>query len=179
MTSMIKYLPDSIRDIAELADLCVVNDPDKDEMYSDMDADTDDFYVPSATSDGIQHWENVMGVTSHGDATIEERRFTLMSRVNNRAPFSERRIRGMLDTLLGSANYTFTMTLASFDLVVTLDLGTKYQINSVIEMLENVVPAHIDITVALKYNTHQILSGYTHEELSAYTHTELQETLMN
>lgn len=173
--NMIDYLPDNLRRVREFSELCTVNDPDKAEMKGDMDIDTDDFFTPSATADGIERWESIMQITAPGGATIEERRFTLSSRVNNRSPFSEKRIIGMLDTLLGNVNYDFTMSLSTFILTVDLEIGTKYMIDSVKELLNNVVPAHIDVMVNIKWNTHQMLSVYTHEQLSEHTHSEIQE----
>lgn len=175
--SMIKYLPAHLRGIRELSELCTVNDPDKDEIKTNMDNDADDFYIPSATIDGIERWEAVMHITS-GEATIDERRFKLSSRVNNRAPFSEKRIREMLDNLLGNEHYEFIMTTATFQLEILLDVGTKHQINTVTDMLDNILPAHIKLVMNIEYNTHQVLGGFTHEHLSEYTHSQLQDTLL-
>ena len=47
------------------------------------------------------------------------------------------------------------------------------------EMLEEVIPANMEIDLSLLYNQHETLAKFTHKELAKYTHRQIREEVLS
>lgn len=168
---MINYLP--FKDVVELRALCEINQPDKDEMGERLIQDTDNIYPATADEMGVARWEKMLNITP--DGTLKERKFKLKSVINNYAPYTERRIKGMIDNLIGVDKYTFDLN--GYDLEVRLQLGTKSNLKAVDELLNNTLPAHIQYLASLQYNSYSMLN-YTHSDLGTMTHEQIKAGIL-
>lgn len=166
------YTP--FKDVAEFNALCDINQVDKDEIKLILEQINDNFYPANADEEGVARWEKITGVKAEG--TLNERKFKLKSVVNNHAPYTERRIKGMINNLVGEGNYTFNLTGLSLE--VRLQLGTKSNLKTVEELLNNTLPAHLSYLASLQYNSNSMLMGMTHAQLSTMTHTHLKEGIL-
>ena len=172
------YLPTAMWEIAELKAICEAEQPEKVHIIACMNQDLDDTFIPTISEDGIEHWESMLGIVPPGDATVSDRQFELLARVNNHAPFSYNRILQMMDAVMGGRNYDFTPSFETFELEVRIHLGSKYKLRTITTMLENCIPAHIALHIDLKYNSHQTLGGFTHSTLAKYTQKQLRDSVI-
>ena len=168
---MKRYQP--LKDVVELIALCDINQPDKDEMFNILDQNTNNFYPETANEEGVARWEQMLGITP--DGTLKERKFKLKSVINNYAPYTERRIKSMINTLIGEDKYTFDLN--GYELEVRLQLGTKNNLKAVDELLNNTLPAHIQYLASLQYNSYSMLN-YTHSDLGTMTHEDIKAGIL-
>lgn len=171
---MINYLPPKLREYAEFNALCDMDESDR--IKASFEQDTNNFYplAEYVDNEGLERWEKITGITAEGN--IKERQFNLKTVINNHAPYTERRIKGMINNLIGEGNHTFNM--AGFTLTVKLSLGTKSNLKAVDMLLNNTLPAHIAYEASLQYNTNGDLSTFTHSQLNTYTHQSLAEDII-
>lgn len=60
-----------------------------------------------------------------------------------------------------------------------VNLINKKKFSMVKEMLEEVIPANMEIDLSLLYNQHTTLAKFTHRELSKYTHKQIREEVLS
>ena len=100
------------------------------------------------------------------DDTLENRRFRIMSRWNNKIPYTVQILRNKLETLCGKDGYSLKVIHGEYRVVVRVNLINKKNFSMVKEMLEEVIPANMEIDLSLLYNQHETLAKFTHKELS-------------
>ncbi|WP_432358823.1 putative phage tail protein [Sporosarcina sp. UB5] len=74
---------------------------------------------------------------------IETRRFRLLSRHQEQAPYTNKVLRQLLDGLLGTGNYEFKRNTAEKWITVKLELTVKGQFETVEFTLERITPQNM------------------------------------
>ena len=146
---IIEYLPPVLAEIREFKVLGGAEDLQLDNLKSEINSLTNELFVTTAESTGLDRWEKILNITN-SSIDVEFRRFRILSRLNS-------------------------FGLTEYKLKVSLTLYTKEYEKEVRRMLDEVVPANLVIDFGLLYNTHEILGRFTHEQLSKYTHQKLRE----
>ena len=132
-------------------------------------------YVLTAHEDGIARFESELGIIPREDASLEDRRFEVLTKLRNRPPYTKRALKMLLDSLLGVGMYTLTIETSKYDVTVSVELTRKNQVNAVADLLRRIVPANMFCTVKVKYNQYYMLSKFTYAELKQYTYRDLRE----
>jgi len=135
-------------------------------------------YFNTADENGIAVFERLLGIHPPDDATLEERRFKVGSMWNSTLPYNYQYLTTKLEALVGSSRYSISFPTA-LTLRVRIDLRSSKMMDSVREMLEEVIPCNIVIDLMLQYNEYQDYFENTHNELTQYTHTTLREGIFD
>lgn len=171
--NLIDYLPPFIRNVRECES--IMNDgeqPEIDLVWIAIKNAMKDQFISDATENGVRRWEEILGIVSKDTLTLNERKFTILTKVNETLPFTLSTLKERLKSLCGENN--FSAVVDGFSLIVRVALAAKNNINDVDALLKRIVPANMVIDLSIKYNPHETLEKYTHEELHAYTHEELR-----
>lgn len=172
---LMNYLPHILREVREFK--AILNDAEQPEMVAMWGAADDalkDQFVVDATENGVARWEKILGITSKATATLDERKFTILSRINEQIPFTLRTLEEALDSLCGSDGYSVQLKENEYTLIVKVALVAASNYNDVKNLLDRVVPANMVIRLEVLYNPHNIFKASTHQELNAYTHYQLR-----
>ena len=172
---LINYIPHIIRDVKEYKS--VLNDGEEAEVESlwlSLDDALNDQFIHSATENGVSRWEKLLKISPKATATLDERKFTILSKLNGQLPFTIRRLEEILMEFCGEGNYLIDLDHNNYILNVKLGLSAKSKFDDVTVMLRRIVPANLIINVSIMFNTHRVLSAYTHRKLSEYTHYGLR-----
>lgn len=176
---LMDYLPHIIREVREYK--AILNDAEQPEMVAMWGAADDalkDQFIEEATENGVSRWEKILRIDSKATATLDERKFTILSRINEQLPFTLRTLTESLDSLCGADGYTVQLKENEYTLIVRVALEAASNYNDVKELLDRVVPANIVIQLTVLYNAHKVFTPYTHQELKAYTHYQLRNEVL-
>lgn len=176
---LINYLPHIIREVREYK--AIMNDAEQPEMVAMWGAADDalnDQFIADATENGVKRWEKILGIEAKATATLDERKFTILSRINEQLPFTLRTLETSLDSLCGADGYTVRLDANNYALYVRVALEAASKYNDVKKLLDRVVPANISIHLTVLYNAHYVFRPYTHQELKAYTHYQLRNEVL-
>ena len=176
---LLEYLPDHMRAFLEMHALLQAEQPTMDQLWADLYAVLDGLYIETAGGPALRRWEVVLGVEAKPTATLEERQFALLARLNENLPYTLNRLHQQLTTLCGPKGYRLAMIAKEYTLQVKVDLGVKSKYGDVEALLERMVPANMLIHLSLLYNTHMVLGRYTHEQLGQYTQRDLREEVIS
>lgn len=131
-------------------------------------------YSGNMDEEGVNRWQHALRLELPG-MTAEDKLFAIKSRMLEQRPYNRRKVQLMLSQLCGEDGFYLYENQAEKTVVVKLALARKNQYDSVLTLLERVLPAHMAI-LASEYNTYGnlALADVTHQQLTAYSHRQMQ-----
>lgn len=137
-----------------------------------------DQFIDDATEYGLSRWETILGITPKGTDTLDDRRFRILTRINEDLPYTYQSLNQRLSNICGNNGYTITLNANTYTLNVKINLINKNNFSDIESMLDRVTPANLIVSLELLYNTHSTLAPYTHAQLAAYTHHQLRNEVL-
>ena len=178
--SLIKYLPEFLRDIREYKAIQTdAVEPEIVDLFQATEDALNDQFVESASEQGVSRYEKIVGIVPKATYSLEDRKFSILTRMNEHAPYTLTSLKQKLENLCGKDNYSVEEDVNHYTLKVRIALTARNNYNDVAVMLEKIVPANMIIDLSLMYNQHYVWGAYTHEQLKAYTHYQLRNEVIN
>lgn len=134
-----------------------------------------DQFIQTATTNGIVRRESILKITPFTDDTLESRRFRVLSKWGNSLPYTYRSMIERLTQLCGESGFSVELNSNEYTLTIRVDLAVKRMEQDVKNLIRQMAPANLIVTVGVRYNKHKDLTKYTHRQLSAYKHVNLRE----
>lgn len=175
---LINYLPHVVRDYAEFKGIMASQQPEFETAWDSAEGLLDEQFILTAGNLGLSRWESILEITPKGTDTLEDRRFRILTRINEELPYTLPQLRNILKTLCGEGNYSAEITAGTYILIVKIGLAAKNNYNDVEALLVRVVPANISVDLSQLYNPHTELGRFTHAQLAAFTHEQLRNEVM-
>ena len=173
---LIDYLPPVVRGYEEFQAIVAAQQPELERAWAQAENLLDNQFLSTAGEVGLSRWERILEITPKGTESLDDRRFRVQARLNERLPYTMRRLREILTTLCGVGGST--ATVQDYTLVVRVALTAKSNYTDVAALLERVAPENLAIDLSLLYNTHAKLARFTHAELSRFTHEQLRNEVL-
>jgi len=176
---LISYLPAFMRDFKEIAELFKAEDEEFKLAWKAVEAAFSDLNLTTATESGISRREKMLGIQPKDRGNLDERRFTILSKVNVQTPFTKQMLCDQLELLCGKDNYFVEVDCDTYTVNVMVGLVAKNSFDDVADLLERFIPANMIINLSLKFNRHEMFSTQTNAELAKYTHSQLRNEVLN
>lgn len=144
-------LPARFQSINEFYDFCIAQNPEFENAEAIRDKGLNNVFPQDIDIDGAKLWETALGITPNASDTLEDRKFRILTVLQQRTPYTWAQLHKMMEALCGKDGYE--LKKGYFTLMVYLAMESVSQLKSVLRMLEEVVPMHIvlDITQLLNY----------------------------
>ena len=172
------YWPEYLRELREFRALAGAEEPELTAAGAALRRAPDDFYIATLTDAGCARWERLLGLPVVHGGDLAQRRFRIMTRMNEQRPFTMARLGEMLRGLCGEEGFTLALDGADFLLTVRLALTARQMLSDAAALLDRVVPVNLTVDLSLRYNQHQTLLGRTYAALAAYTHDQLRNEVL-
>lgn len=172
------YLPQIFKQVEEIQAIAHVETPILEGLWQAIEDILNDQFIVTATDSGLSRQEKMLKLNVPATDTIETRRFRLLSRYQEQAPYTHKVLKQLLDSLLGEGKYYYERNIAEKWITVKLELTVKGQFEAVELMLERITPQNMILTVELRYNQYSKLAQYTHAQLATFTHRQLREDVI-
>lgn len=171
--NLIDYLPQAERGIKEFdAILTKAEQPEVALSWGAIDNAMKDQFIEDATENGVSRWEKILNIFPKATDSLDVRKFTILTRINEQLPFTMVTLQEQLKTLCGEDGYEVTLDDAGVHVRVALSAKSNY--NDVDALLKRVVPANTVVDLSLKYKQQSSMEAYTHEQLQNFTHAQLR-----
>ena len=148
---LIEYLPYVVRDYSEFQGLTAGEQPEFEQAWNRADELLDNQFVLTAGNLGLSRWEEILGIVPKATDTLDDRRFRVLTRLNEELPY---------------------------ELIVKIGLAAKRNFSDVEALLERVSPENLILSLSQLYNTHAELARFTHAQLAAYPHHDLRNEVL-
>lgn len=173
---LLNYAPKILHEVEEYKSLYGSEQVEIDGLNTSKNDVFNDQFIATCTGDGAKRWERILGITAKDTDTVSDRRFRILSRLNEQLPYTHRILEQQLTTLCGVGGYS--LSLANQTIKVRVVLTARNNFNDVEYLLERMRPANVVIDLSLLYNQNQMLTGRTHAKLSAYTHEQIRNEVV-
>lgn len=174
---MLDYLPPFVQNFKEMVAIMNTEQPEFELAWKNAENTLDDQFVTTATINGIKRWEKIYNIVPKGTDTLDERRFVILSKMNEQPPYTMAALENVLTALCGEDGYTLFMNYNEYEMTVKLAVDNEKNFEAVVELLDKILPANIVRKVSL-FNTYDMLSEFTHEQLARFTHDELRKSVL-
>lgn len=175
---LISYLPHVVRDYPEYQGITGSEQTEFERAWASADDLLNNQFITTAGSVGLSRWEKILGITPKGTDTLEDRRFRVMTRINEETPYTIPKLRNILETICGAGNYSAEVMEGTYQLVVKIGLEAKSNFSDVEALLDRVIPQNMIVNLFQLYNTHAELGRLTHAQLSSYTCHQLRNEVL-
>lgn len=175
---ILSYLPPVLYEIKELIEIANIENPVLSSLWEEIESYLNDLFVATASERGIARYEKMLKLNVPATDSLETRRFRVLTRYQEQAPYSFKVLKQTLDSLLGEGRYKLERNVSTKVLTVKIELTAKGMFDSVIFMLERITPQNMILKVELRYNQHSWISRYTHAQLSQFTHEQLRNEVL-
>ncbi|MEA4831562.1 MAG: putative phage tail protein [Oscillospiraceae bacterium] len=179
LRQLIDYLPPVIKNVQEYQ--AIMNNGEQAEisaLWDAVDYALDDQFVQSATENGVERWEKILGIKPKGTDILEDRKFRILSRISEQLPYTLPVLKNMLQSLCGADGYSVEVQNELYILKVKIALVAKSNFDDVNALLKRVVPANIVIELVLMYNTWSMIKNFTWDYLKAKTWRDIKNEVL-
>lgn len=171
---LLDYLPYVIRDYAEYQGLMAGEQPEFERVWDRTDELLENQFVLSAGNLGLSRWEEILGIIPKATDSLEDRRFRVLTRLNEELPYTLPQLRNILQTLCGEGNFSAEIEAETYELIVKIGLAARRNFSDVEALLERVSPENLILNLSQLYNTQAELERFTHAQLAVFSHYDLR-----
>ena len=175
MADTMELYPDIMKEIREFKALAVVCDEAIDKAEKEIKRVYDEQFITNADGEGLSCYERITGAARGDNDSLEERRFRLMARLAENAPYTIRALNGYLTMLCGKDGYTLERNTGECSITVKVALTSKKNLNAVKTLLERILPVNMVYTAELLYNQWLTFGGKKWGELTQISWREMRE----
>lgn len=166
---IVEYFPDVISKSEHMRNLANAEDLGLISLKNDYDEIFRNLYVETATVDGIERYEQMLGILHKLDDSLEDRRVAILAKLNTRLPYTRRVLIQFFNNLVGKDGYTLRIDYGRRMIFLKIELSRKNQVAAIARMLRQVLPANMMFDIKLKYNQVYMLKVFKPDELKTYT----------
>ena len=174
---LIDYLPPFVQRFKEISEVMATEQKELEMAWENAEATLADQYVMTATINGIKRYEKIFGIVPKATDTLDERRFMVLSKMNEQPPYTLEALKNVLNALCGEDGYTLFLNMDEYELIVKLGINNEKNFDAVVDLLDRILPANIVRKISM-FNTYSMLAVHTHEQLAAYTHDEIRKDVL-
>ena len=171
---IVEYFPGVIAKSDHMQNLANAEDLGLELISNDYDRLFKNIYVETANTEGIERFEQMLGILHKLDDSLEDRRVAILAKLNTRLPYTRRVLIQFFNNLVGKDGYTLRIDYGRRTIFLKIELSRKNQIAAISRMLRQVLPANMLVDIKLKYNQVYMLKVFKSSELNTYTVGEIK-----
>lgn len=175
---LIDYLPPILKEYREFKQIMGTEQDEVSALWSASDNALNDQFIWDATENGVKRWEGILNLYPKASDTLGDRKFRILTKINQQSPFTLTNLKQQLTTLCGEDGYVVILLNNLYKLTVRLALTRIANYDDVKKLLEKVAPANMIVDLSLLYNQHSALATYTHAQLSSYTYDQIRNEVL-
>ena len=145
---LIEYMPNFLKDIREYNIIFSNEDIELDLLKEKIEKVLDEVIVSSAETYGIDRYEKIYSINNNSN-DITTRRFNILSKINNRVPYSYSWLVNKLDNTIGKDNYVITQDVNNYKIKIEILAMFKDIAELLNKDLREQLSANLEITVNL------------------------------
>lgn len=132
-----------IRDSAEFKQIASAENPEFNKLNECIRRMLEDTFIKDATEYGVSRWETILKIVPDVNDTLEDRKIRILTQLNIRLPYTWRMLKQMITSFVGENNFTMKYFNDISKLDIRINVTSESQYNTVLTLLNNVVPQNI------------------------------------
>lgn len=140
------YYPTTVSPSKEFKALASIENPEYKTLWEQVWKWFCNSFVYDIDSDGAERWETMLSLPIRRTADLEERRQTILARLNHSLPYTERRFQEMLDAEFGTGMFTFNCTYDKYAFQLIASEKAQGSIKKAYRFARVIIPANLIIS---------------------------------
>lgn len=132
-----------IRDSAEFKQIASAENPEFNKLNECIRRMLEDTFIKDATEYGVSRWETILKIVPDVNDTLEDRKIRILTQLNIRLPYTWRMLKQIITSFVGENNFTMKYFNDISKLDIRINVTSESQYNTVLTLLNNVVPQNI------------------------------------
>ena len=175
---LIDYLPPYMQEYLEIKAIMQAEQPEIDALWSATEQVFANQYILDATEYGVMRWESMLDISPKATDTLDERKFRILTRLNQELPYTLTRLKEMLTVLCGADGFTIDLQANLYHIDIKLAVGNHNNYGEVQRMLNTMIPANMTQYITLMYNPHRAIKLLRHMDLRPITHENVRKEVL-
>ena len=171
---LINYIPLFMQAYREMAVIMETEQVEVDRLWIEVENAIADQFILEASEEGVKRWESMLKISPKDTDTLDERKFRILTELNQELPYTVRKLEQALTNLCGAGNYSINIRANEYHIEVKLALVNRNNHEEVVGILKKMLPANMTQVVQIMYNTNSVIAKFTHEQLSVYKHEQIK-----
>lgn len=168
------YFPGHIADIKEFQELAYSFDSMLQPLWEVMKRIHDNQYIDTLDDYGCRMHEGILGISVNPIDELDDRRRRIKGYYTSNLPYTSKKMNEVLTAMCGKDGYDLVIDAKLSRVTVNIKLNSVSLINNVYELIRQMIPASMVLSVEIIYNIHARFRSMTHEAMGQYTHEELR-----
>lgn len=144
--------PDTVKDFEEFIEIGKVENHNFNTARLNLLEAFSMRFVHEASEKGIARWERMLKLKRRSDDDLELRRKRVLTKINNKLPYTWRTLIQLMDTFFGRGTYKVELDCQSFELYMSIPAERNYS-QELVKELEPILPLNIYFIIDLVLNT--------------------------
>lgn len=145
---LIGYLPPFMQEYVEMQQIMQAEQPDIQALVDDTEKVKNNQFILTCDEDGISRFEEILGLTSYSEDSLESRISRVITRWNDSLPYTIRSLAERLKTLCGEDGYMITPNFNDYELDIWVRLSMSGQVDELDYMLNYIIPVNLVVNVS-------------------------------
>jgi len=146
--SLIEYLPLFIQEYHEMRKIMTAENPEFQFLWELNGQLRDNLFILTAGEIGVKRWEKLLGIFPLPYETLDERKATILLRINEQLPYTMRMLRNMLEVVCGEGNFEINLDANAYSLKIQLAIFSNTVADNVASLLKRIIPVNLIFIVA-------------------------------
>lgn len=146
------YLPSYIQEYREIWKLMQAENPEFQLADDESEKIKNNLFIESCDEKGISRFESIMGIFPLDTDTLESRISRVLTRWNEKLPYTYLYLLSKLNSLCGTNNYEIVRKINEYEMDITTHLELSGQVEELDYLLDSVIPANILLKINNKVN---------------------------
>lgn len=142
---LINYLPYQVREFKEYQGITTGEQPEFVLAWDYWQEVFDNQYIDIAGDCGLSRWEKMLGITPKATETLESRRITIKTRLNNFTPYTFRAFMRMLNYIADGEPFEVYLDPGTYLMRFVLQWEARGKIENLEYLIQEILPQNIAI----------------------------------
>ena len=174
MKSYESYLPAFLQPYREIQVIAAAENKVVSSLWETFAEVSQNQWIQTATQEGLQRWETMMGLLP-GTFTLEERRERVLANWNAATSYTEKMFREWVDRIFVHHPYQLEINGERYEVHLTCHYQFYGKAEMVREAGRRILPANLELWIQYEYNVQASLKDWTHGQLSQKTHEAIRK----
>lgn len=162
----IHWLPEHLSRMREWQEICKAYDYLLEKAFKDVDEIQANQFLDSLTEMGCLIWERLLGLSVTEGETLEERRQTINSYLSSDLPYTENKLREVLENLAGPDAVKLTVSQADYEIKIDLTISTPSVVSGTQEIVYRMRPSNMVVRITISYDDkNKLFVGHAIKEI--------------
>lgn len=178
MADISEFFPDTVKELKEFKAMANIENEALNEAWGKLKKVRDEQFALTADEDGISRYEKICSVTKNPSDSLDERRFNVLVKMAESAPYTMKTLKDKLALLCGENGYKLERDCGEKKISIKVELANKKKLIAVRKLFERALPVNMIYVIDLLYNRWLDFENHTWEDVSGKSWFEMREEVI-